>query len=172
MKRVGVTRDAGSSKDGAMTAQPLLIVVPSYIRPALPPDLPNVVELDEKGTLSEDVLNRVGFYVHAYYASYKDGELIARMPNVQVVQTLTAGVDNVIPFMPAGVTLCNAAGVHDAATSELAVGLMISMQRGLHEYRDRQHRGEWEHEFRPGLADASVLAISRMRSHDGCSHLK
>ena len=142
-----------------MATRDALIVVPSYIRPALPADLPNVVELDEDGTLPDDVFARVGFYVHAYYAAYEDGELFDRMPNVEVVQTLTAGVDNVIPFMPNGVTLCNAAGVHDAATSELAVGLMINMQRGLHEYRDRQHLGEWEHEFRPGLADSTVLIV-------------
>ena len=34
-----------------------------------------------------------------------------------------AGVDNVWPYLPDGVTLCNAAGVHDASTAELAVGL-------------------------------------------------
>lgn len=142
-----------------MATSDALIVVPSYIRPALPADLPNVVELDEDGTLPDDVFAQVGFYVHAYYAAYEDGEIFNKMPNLEVVQTLTAGVDNVVPFMPKGVTLCNAAGVHDAATSELAVGLMIAMQRGLHEYRDRQHRSEWEHEFRPGLADANILIV-------------
>lgn len=138
---------------------PKLIVVPSYIRDALPADLPNVVELDEKGDLPAEVLADVDFYVRAYYAGWREGELIARMPNVRVVQTLTAGVDDVRPFMPAGVTLCNAAGVHDASTAELTVGLMIAMQRGLHEYRDRQHQGDWQHEFRPALADSRVLII-------------
>lgn len=138
---------------------PKLIVVPSYIRDALPTDLPNVVELDEQGDLPDAVLAEVDFYVRAYYAGYREGELIARMPNVRVVQTLTAGVDDVRPFMPEGVTLCNAAGVHDASTAELAVGLMIAMQRGLHEYRDRQHEGDWKHEFRPALADSQVLII-------------
>ncbi len=136
-----------------------MIVVPSYVRDALPADLPNVVELDEKGDLPEAVLAEVAFYVRAYYAGWREGELLARMPSLQVVQTLTAGVDDVRPFMPAGVTLCNAAGVHDASTSELAVGLMIAMQRGIHEYRDRQHEGNWEHEFRPALADSRVLII-------------
>lgn len=136
-----------------------LIVVPSYVRDALPADLPNVVELDEKGTLAEADLARAAFYVRAYYAAPREGELIARMPRLQVVQTLTAGVDDVLPFVRDGVTLCNAAGVHDASTAELAVGLMIAMQRGLHEYRDRQHEGRWQHEFRPALADSRVLIV-------------
>lgn len=138
---------------------PKLIVVPSYVRDALPADLPNVVELDEKGDLPDEVLRDVAFYVRAYYAGYREGALIERMPNVQVIQTLTAGVDDVRPFVPSGVTLCNAAGVHDASTAELTVGLMIAMQRGLHEYRDRQVVGEWRHEFRPALADSRVLII-------------
>ena len=136
-----------------------LIVVPSYIRDALPTGLPNVVVLDEQGDLPDEVLSQVGFYVRAYYAGWREGELIARMPNLDVVQTLTAGVDDVRPFVPDGVTLCNAAGVHDASTAELAVGLMIAMQRGLHEYRDRQHEGDWQHEFRPALADSRVLIV-------------
>ena len=136
-----------------------MIVVPSYMRDALPADLPNVVELDEGGDLPEGILAEVDFYVRAYYAGWREGELITRMPKLRVVQTLTAGVDDVRPFMPPSVTLCNAAGVHDASTAELTVGLMIAMQRGLHEYRDRQHEGHWEHEFRPALADSRVLII-------------
>ena len=38
---------------------PKLIVVPSYIRDALPADMPNVVELDERGDLPADVLAKV-----------------------------------------------------------------------------------------------------------------
>lgn len=136
-----------------------LIVVPSYIRDALPAGLPDVVELDEGGSLDMATLEDVAFYVRAYYASRREGEILAQMPNVEVVQTLTAGVDDVLPYLPQGVTLCNAAGVHDASTAELAVGLMIAMQRGIHEYRDRQHAGEWRHEFRPALADSRVLVI-------------
>jgi phosphoglycerate dehydrogenase-like enzyme len=136
-----------------------LIAVPSYIRDALPADLPNVVELDEKGVLSDADFARVTFYVRAYYAGYREGELIARMPKLQVLQTLTAGVDDVLPFLPQGVTLCNAAGVHDASTAELAVGLMIAGQRGFADYRDRQHEGRWQHEFRPALADSRILVI-------------
>ncbi len=136
-----------------------LIAVPSYIRDALPADLPNVVELDEQGTLPDASFERVGFYVRAYYAGYREGELIARMPRLRVIQTLTAGVDDVLPFVPAGVTLCNAAGVHDASTAELTVGLMIAAQRGLADYRDRQHEGRWQHEFRPALADSRVLIV-------------
>ena len=56
------------------------------------------------------------------------------MPELQVVQTLTAGVDNVWPHLPAGATLCNARGVHDASTAELVVGLIIASLRRIPEF--------------------------------------
>ena len=41
-------------------------------------------------------------------------------------QLLTAGVENVRRYVPDGVVLCNARGVHDASTAELAVALMLA----------------------------------------------
>ncbi|CAM5628116.1 2-hydroxyacid dehydrogenase [Streptomyces violaceorubidus] len=40
------------------------------------------------------------------------------MTSVQVVQTLSAGIDHVepgLPLLPAGVRLCNARSVHEAS---------------------------------------------------------
>ena len=56
-------------------------------------------------------------------------ELLARMPRLRLLQTVTAGVDPYRPHLPEGVTLCNARGVHDAGTAEWAVGAMIAVLR-------------------------------------------
>jgi phosphoglycerate dehydrogenase-like enzyme len=53
---------------------------------------------------------------------------LPRMRNVRVVQTLTAGVDDVtarLADLPPGVQLCNARGVHEASTAELALTLYL-----------------------------------------------
>ena len=82
------------------------------------------------------------------------------MPALRVIQTQTAGVDHVLHAVPPGVTLCNARGVHDASTAELAVGLMIASQRGLDDYFHAQDDARWEPTvLRPSLADATVLLI-------------
>ena len=86
-------------------------------------------------------------------------EAIARMTNVKVIQTLTAGFDNVQPFMPADVTLCNAAGVHDDATSELAVLLTLSALRDMPRSFKAQQDRHWETYFARSLADKTVLLI-------------
>jgi phosphoglycerate dehydrogenase-like enzyme len=64
-----------------------------------------------------------------------------------------------MPCLPDGVTVCNAAGVHDAATSELAVGLMIGAQRRLADLVRAQDRGEWDQQMAGAVADRKVLVI-------------
>ena len=94
-----------------------------------------------------------------YMAGPEPGRLITRLPSLKVVQTLTAGVDDVRPLVPEGVVLCNARGVHDASTAELAVALVLASQRGIPDFvRDAQH-GRWAGDLRQSLADRTVLVV-------------
>ena len=82
------------------------------------------------------------------------------LPGLRVVQLLTAGYDNVIPALPAGVQLANASGVHDASTAELAVTLTLSSLRGIPEFVAAQGRSQWlSTGYRPSLADKRVLIL-------------
>ncbi len=78
---------------------------------------------------------------------------------MRVVQTQLAGYDGQLALLPEGVTLCNAAGVHDDATAEHAVGLMLASLRGIPE-AVRAH-GSWTalQEGRRSLADSRVLIL-------------
>jgi phosphoglycerate dehydrogenase-like enzyme len=99
------------------------------------------------------------FYVPSYRFARRVVAVIPEMPKLQVVQTLTAGVDHVMPYLSDGLTLCNAAGVHDAATSELAVGLMIGARRRLADLTRAQDRQIWDQQMTSSLADQRVLII-------------
>ncbi len=103
--------------------------------------------------------DRVGFYVPDYLGDASTIDVIAELPGLRVVQTLTAGVDHVFAVLPPGITLCNAAGVHDASTSELAVGLLLASLRGLPDFVRAQAAGRWDHQFRCSLADRTVLVV-------------
>jgi phosphoglycerate dehydrogenase-like enzyme len=86
-------------------------------------------------------------------------ERVDEMRGLRVVQLLSAGYDNFVPFLPPGVQLCNAAGVHDASTAELAVGLALASNRHLDTYARNMPSGMWGNDFATSLADRRVLIV-------------
>ena len=104
-------------------------------------------------------LSKVGFYVPVYMGTRDSLELIAQMPNLEVVQLLTVGVDAALEYVPEHVSLCNAVGVHDASTAELAVALVLASLRGIDDFARAMPRGEWVHDRRSSLVDRNVLII-------------
>jgi len=101
----------------------------------------------------------VEFHVPAYTFDPATLEIMADMPGLRVVQLLTAGIEHVLPYLPAGVTLCNARGVHDASTAELAVALTLAKLRGLDDFARAMPAGDWLHDRRDALADKTVLIV-------------
>ena len=103
----------------------------------------------------------VGFYC----GPYEKGPdpvvgLVDRMPALEVVQLLSAGVDGVLDRLLAGVTLCNGRGLHDASTADLAVALVLAAQRNLGGLFAAQAEQRWS---RPalslGLSGRTVLVV-------------
>jgi phosphoglycerate dehydrogenase-like enzyme len=87
-------------------------------------------------------------------------ELMARPPGrLQVIQTLSAGVDWLVGKVPAHVTVCNARGVYDAPLAEWVVGAILAMQRGHIQARNQQARAAWDF-FEPDeLAGRRVVIL-------------
>jgi phosphoglycerate dehydrogenase-like enzyme len=101
----------------------------------------------------------VGVVVPPYLGDRSELRRLAELPELRLVQTLTAGYEDVLPYLPDGVALANAAGVHDASTAELAVGLLIAALRGLPAHVRSQAAGRWKPSFGRSLADRRVLLI-------------
>lgn len=123
-------------------------------------DLPEGLAIERyDGGEPPETVSDVEFFVPSYDTGLDLSSLLPRMRRLRVVQTLTAGVDNIAPHVPSGVVLCNAAGVHDASTAELAVTLLLATLRGVPEFVRAQEQGEWRHETRRALADHRVLIV-------------
>src|SRR6478736_6716794 len=85
---------------------------------------------------------------------------LRELPRLRVVQTLTAGYDDVLPHVGPGVELANAAGVHDTSTAELAVTLILAAQRGIPEFVAAQADSRWlSGPPRTALADKRVMVL-------------
>ena len=104
-------------------------------------------------------LDKVEFYVPRYMGGPAAIAMIPDMKSLKVIQSPNAGVDDVLKIRPDGVTLCNAAGVHDASTAELAVALAIASRRGFASFAIDQAAGRWAHERKPSLADSNVAIV-------------
>ena len=125
--------------------------------------IPDGIEVDvyrADGDSWPDSIAEVEFYVLPYLKGEEVLDRVAEMKRLKVIQTLTAGVENFLPHVPEGVLLCNAAGVHDTSTAELAVALALASGRHLDHYARNQSSGIWE-SSRLGisLADQRVLII-------------
>ena len=124
--------------------------------------IPAALELDfylAQGDEFPGTIDEVAFYVLPYMKGPAVLARAAEMPKLQVVQTLTAGYEEFLPLVPPGVTLCNAAGLHDTSTAELAVALALASGRHLDDFARYQPVGAWRFEWGRALADQRVLII-------------
>lgn len=88
--------------------------------------------------------------------------LAAKMPDLAVVQLLSAGADAWVGFLPEDVLLCDARGVHDASTSEWVLAAILSHLRSIPAFVRAQQRREWayaEHTPTDELAGKRVLIV-------------
>ncbi|WP_201791249.1 2-hydroxyacid dehydrogenase [Aeromicrobium sp. PE09-221] len=78
---------------------------------------------------------------------------------VGVIQGQSLGFDGVAENLPAGGIFCNAIGVHEESTAELAVTLALASARRLDVFGGQQSRGEWVKSFTSSLIDKRVLLL-------------
>lgn len=132
-----------------------LVLVPDFLAPD---DLTDCVRYRSGEMPDEATRERVGFFV-ADYIDNPNPEWMRALPGLEVVQLPTVGFDAALAHLPSGVTLCNAAGVHEQSTAELAVGVIIARWRGLDRAARDMTRGTWDHRRGRSLQEAEVLVL-------------
>jgi phosphoglycerate dehydrogenase-like enzyme len=141
------------------TAPRYLLPYPPEQIGGLPADLDVLVWDGDGEPPAQAELDRVTFFCLPYMRHRAAVALLPRLPALRTLQTLTAGTDDVLPHLPPGVTACNARGLHDASTAELAVALILASLRGIPHFVRCQADGVWDQSFQPALADRTVLVI-------------
>ncbi|ANH40145.1 Glyoxylate/hydroxypyruvate reductase B [Nocardioides dokdonensis FR1436] len=106
-----------------------------------------------------DSVADVAFYVAPYAMGPAVGDVLPQMSGLEVVQVLSAGVDNVRSQVPQGVTLCNGRGIHDTSTAELTLTLLLASLRDVPGMVRDQDERRWNTRWRPALADKQVLLV-------------
>jgi phosphoglycerate dehydrogenase-like enzyme len=94
-------------------------------------------------------------------------EVLAAAPALEVLQTVSAGVDWLGDRVPDGVTLCNASGIHDTPVSEWVVGAILAMTRRFPEFLALQASGTWDRGINGFEGDAPSSPLWPIPDLDG-----
>jgi phosphoglycerate dehydrogenase-like enzyme len=86
-------------------------------------------------------------------------ELLGAMPRLAVVQTVSAGVDWLLPWVPDGIAVCNARGLRDTAVAEWVLAAILAMEKRLAVFARRQAEHVWEPELLGELAGRQALVV-------------
>jgi phosphoglycerate dehydrogenase-like enzyme len=86
-------------------------------------------------------------------------QLLAKLPRLRLIQLMSAGAENIIPFVPPGVTLCNAQGAHDPAVAEWITAVILAQARQLPRFMAAQQAGTWAPVRSESLAGQTVLIV-------------
>ncbi len=119
--------------------------VDETLSPELLHDFPpeaEIVRLPRHSTTTHDV----DFWILTF--SRKDAvDTFARLRGVKVIQSMMAGVDWILPWLPPGLTLCDGRGIHDISTSEWVLSTILASLKRLPLFRDLQHQQQWAREL-------------------------
>jgi phosphoglycerate dehydrogenase-like enzyme len=85
----------------------------------------------------------IDFWILPFYR--KDTEAaFHQLRGVKVAQSLMAGVDWVLPWLPPGITLCDGRGIHDISASEWVMAAIMATIKRIPLYRDLQNMQQWK----------------------------
>jgi len=93
---------------------------------------------------------------------YGQEEVVRRVleeVEVKVVQTLSAGVDWILPLVPEGVVLCDGSGIHDAPVAEWVVLALLALLKDLSGFLEAQKEGRWAPRRLSDLEGKRVLLL-------------
>jgi phosphoglycerate dehydrogenase-like enzyme len=91
------------------------------------------------------------------YSAVPTGLDVLDPERLDVVQSQSLGYDGVAELLPDGIAYCNAVGVHEESTAELAVALLLASQREIDRYA--REVGQWNRHFTASLIDRRLLLI-------------
>jgi phosphoglycerate dehydrogenase-like enzyme len=114
---------------------------------------PGNAPLDSSG------IEPVTFYVPPYMSGPEGLEAVSRMPNLRTLQLANAGFDDAVVLARPGLNICNARGVHDISTAELALALMLASNRRIDEFVRNQADHAWAPGTYPTLWQSKVAIV-------------
>lgn len=87
------------------------------------------------------------------------GARFAELPYLRLIQTLNAGYEQWLPFLPDGVTLSNGRGAHGGSSAEWVVAALLTIYRDLRLFDHQQSEGIWRRKDTETLIGKRVVVL-------------
>jgi phosphoglycerate dehydrogenase-like enzyme len=103
-----------------------------------------------------------GQFVVATFSPERLMEMVPRLDDLRVVQTMSAGVDRFIGRLPDGVILCDGSGIHDVSVAEWVVMTVLASRHHLPVHVEGQLAAHWQSGEGTGgddLEEATILIL-------------
>jgi phosphoglycerate dehydrogenase-like enzyme len=117
-----------------------------------------VVRYDPDGVLPAEAA-RAQVLVPPFLAPASAVSIVERLPELRLVQLLTAGAEAWVGRLPDGVALSDCRGAHSGATAEWIVGALISVYRHFPQFVRAQDARRWDYHVTDTLAGKRVLIV-------------
>ena len=86
-------------------------------------------------------------------------DLAARAPRLKWVQSTSAGVEKLAPYIPSGIVLTNASGVHIPKGGEYAMTALLMLNHRVPHFVTAQRDARWDQAFATPIAGKTVLIL-------------
>lgn len=140
---------------------PTVVLIPSEQGRDLLGELPDGVHVevwDGTGAIP-DAARATRFWVPPFLSGSGMARAYAELPQLEVVQLLSAGAENFVDGVPARVTLCNARGAHTGPTAEWVLAALLASYRMFPRFLAAQREGRWDYAVNEELAGHRVLIV-------------
>jgi phosphoglycerate dehydrogenase-like enzyme len=98
-------------------------------------------------------------FVPGFLAAVNPAAYVDRLPNLRLIQLMTAGAENWTGRIPDHVLLSTARGAHGGSTAEWALGALIAIYRELIPFERARQAREWQQRATDTLQDKRVLVL-------------
>jgi phosphoglycerate dehydrogenase-like enzyme len=86
-------------------------------------------------------------------------EVYAQLPNLELVQLLSAGAERFVGQVPDGVLLSTCRGAHGGSTAEWAIGALLAIYRDFPVFEAARQERRWDYHVTETLQDKRVLVV-------------
>lgn len=141
-------------------SDPVVVLVPHSEGAEILAEVPGVtpVVYDPQSALPDEAAT-ARILVPPFLANSDAIALTDGMPELELVQLLTAGAEAWVGRLPEGVALSDGRGAHGGATAEWVVSVLLAVYRHLPRFVRAQDEGRWDYHQTEELAGKKILIV-------------